>query len=64
MDKFAVVRMDRQYADYKFTIWHDTFEEAKQEAERLCKKHKVQFSVIQEVASCLIQDPPVTWLHR
>lgn len=43
------------------TAKHETLEKAKSEAERLAKKHKQTFFVLESVAVCVVQEPPVAW---
>jgi hypothetical protein len=44
-----------------FSKWHTSFEDAKKEAERLCRKERVPFAVLKEIAACSIEEVPVKW---
>lgn len=54
---YAVVRATPN--NYSFTKFHDTFEEAKIEAERLCRKYQDEFMVLKLVAICRLAE--VKW---
>jgi hypothetical protein len=56
--RYAVVRWG---ATMTFSKWHTSYEDAKKEAERLCRKEKVSFKVLKEVANCSIEEIPVKW---
>jgi hypothetical protein len=58
--RYAVVRDD---INKKFTKFHDTLEEAKIEAERLCKQEQVPFIILEVVGSVYIKEPepPIEW---
>jgi len=47
---------------YRFTIWYDTLEKAKAEAERLCQKEMQTFLVVQRVGVCRTDKIPVKWV--
>ena len=57
-NRYAVVR---EAMRYEFTKWYEDYEEAKVEAERLCKKEGVPFNIIRMVAYCHIAEQPVKW---
>jgi hypothetical protein len=52
--RYAVVRDDM---NNKFTKFHDTFEEAKKEAERLCKQEQIPFIILEVVGIVYIKNP-------
>jgi len=58
--RYAVVRDD---INKKFTKFHDTFDEAKLEAERLCKQEQVPFIILEVVGNVYIKnpEPPIEW---
>ena len=58
--RYAIVRDD---INKKFTKFHDTFEEAKTEAERLCKQEQTPFIILEVVGSVYIKnpEPPIEW---
>ena len=56
--KYAVVKAVNEK---RFTKWHDTFNEAHDEAERLCRLEKRPFYVISAMARCFIEETPVKW---
>ena len=59
--KYAVVK---DKATKCFTKFHDNFEEAKDEAERLCKKEQSAFILLEVVGVIDIKnpEPPIEWL--
>lgn len=57
-ERYAVVR---ENVEFRFTKWHDTLEQAKAEAERLCRKERSVFVVLKMVACCSVEEIPVTW---
>jgi len=70
--KYAVVRDKDDITDayhgyksgnYTFSTFHSTLEEAKAEAERLCRKEGVPFLVLQVISkiSLFKPEPPVEW---
>jgi len=60
-EKYAVVRDVEFDNQKKFTLWHDTLEKAKAEAERLCRKENVRFCVVKLVGMCEVDMAPVKW---
>jgi len=61
--RYAIVR---DGINKKFTKFHDTFEKAKQEAERLCKHEQLPFIILEVIGSVYIKDlkdpePPIEW---
>lgn len=48
-ERYAVVKFSIKMS---FTQWHDTYDEAKTEAERLCRKEHMPFSIVKEIAYC------------
>ena len=57
-NRYAVVK---QGINMTFNKWHETYEEAKVEAERLCRKERVPFSVIREASYCYVEEAPIKW---
>ena len=57
-EKYAVVR---ECGVMKFTKWHETEEEARKEAERLCRTLHDSFMVIKSVGHCRVPEIPVAW---
>lgn len=57
--------MDKKYAvvkegtEKRFTKWHETFNEAHCEAERLCRLNRSPFYVISAIAKCVIEEQPI-----
>ncbi len=45
----------------QFSVWHDTLDLARYEAERLCKKEQKEFIILKEVAKVKLQTTPVVW---
>lgn len=56
--RYAVVR---SAIEFKFTKWHETYNEAKAEAERLCRKERMPFTILKEMAFCYTEEIPVNW---
>lgn len=56
--RFAVVRTD---SIMRFSKWHETYEKAREEAERLCRKEGVTFFLLKEVARCEVELAPIKW---
>ena len=58
--RYAVVRDKLPYA---FTKFHDTFAEAKTEAERLCMQERATFIILEVVGSVRRENPkpPLVW---
>ena len=57
--KYGVVR---DSLPLQFQIWHDTFEDAKKEAERLANKDNKTFVVLKSVGLARPQKPPVEFV--
>ena len=57
-ERYVVVRDAKGGA---FTRWHEKYEEAKEEAARLCKKEQIPFIILKEVAWCIVEEVPITW---
>ena len=47
--------------DIKATVWHDTFEAASAEAQRLARKHQVPFLVLRAVGRWVPAETPLVW---
>ena len=60
-NKYAVVRLAPEGAPMQFKKWHDTYELAKAEAERLCRKEKDTFGIVRLVSYCEVEETPVKW---
>jgi hypothetical protein len=60
-EKYAVVRIEQEGNSMKFALWHDTYQRATDEAERLCRKERAQFGVLKLMAVCSVNEIPVTW---
>lgn len=45
----------------EFSKWYETFDNAKIEAEQLCKKHQCKVVILEEVITCEYNPQPVTW---
>jgi len=58
--KYAVVR-EEHYMNFK--KWHETYQEAEQEAERLCRKENVPFFILATMGRCHIEEVPVKWMR-
>jgi len=58
--KYGVAK--ESYGNYAFGKLHDTVEDAKKEAERLCRKEKQSFFVIEIKHRCDIEVLPVKWV--
>lgn len=63
MSKYAVVKKYiEQVTQFSgFNHLHPTLEEAKTEAERLCRKEKATFYVVELLEKCFTNETPVTW---
>ena len=62
-NQYAVVK-DKCIDERKeFTKIHFSFEEAKTEAERLCKLERCPFLVIQIIGTVLIPEMPVSYIN-
>ena len=61
-NQYAVVQDKDIYARKEFTKIHFSFEEAKAEAERLCKRERCPFLVIQIIGTVLIPEIPVSYM--
>ncbi len=59
MNKFAVVRVS--FSECSFSKLHTDFETAKVEAERLCRKERTKFYVMEIKAQCYVPETPVKW---
>lgn len=59
--RFAVVRENHNF--YEFTKFHETYELAQKEAERLCRKEKASFYVMEAKVKCYVQEQPITWVE-
>lgn len=58
--KYAIVA-EKDRTLFQFRVFHETLEEAKTEAERLCRKEECKFMVLAVVAECEMQECPVVW---
>jgi hypothetical protein len=60
---YMVVREPQEGFNNTPQIMHGSIDSAKQEAERLCKKHKCKFFVVKcdPVLFCRIPETPVEW---
>ena len=58
--KYAVVRGQME-VNKTFSVWHETLAEARQEAERLCRKEGKEFVILQAIQACSIETVPVKW---
>lgn len=58
--RYAVVKDQLRYSFSKF---HDTLEEAKIEAERLCQQEQIPFFIVKVLGCVFIANPkpPVKW---
>ena len=54
---YAVVKEDG--ANYRFSKFHDTEQEAQAEAERLCRKERKSFLILKLIGFCHIEEVPV-----
>ncbi len=61
LGKFAVVRIDVASNQYSFTRLHNSVEEARDEAERLARKERRLFCIIQVVGEVVLKDVETTW---
>lgn len=59
VEKYVVV--NGWQLEKRFTKFHETREQAIEEAERLCKKEKVPFYVLEVIGEVQIADVPVKW---
>lgn len=57
--KFAVIK--ESLCVWSFTKLYDTQDEARVEAERLCRKENATFYVVRLVEKCYIEKHPVLW---
>lgn len=61
MERYAVVR---DAIEFRFTKWHETYAEAKEEAEKLCRKERTPFNILQLVSYCHVEETPVKWVEE
>jgi len=58
--KYGVARFnDRSYV---FSVIHDNIEDARTEAERLCRKEKASFYIVEMKEKCFMEEIPVKWV--
>jgi hypothetical protein len=57
--QYAVVK--KEPLDYRFSRFHDDLKEAKDEAERLCRKEGCPFLVLMTVGMMSVEKIPVKW---
>jgi hypothetical protein len=59
--QYAIIRDDGPFQFYPHM--HDSFESAKAEAERLCKKEKKSFVVfsVSRIGKCSVKEIPIEW---
>lgn len=60
MNKYAVVKEEHNSLQ-PFSKLHPTLQEAKEEAERLCRKEKACFYVVELLQKCFIPEIEVHW---
>lgn len=46
---------------YRFEIWHESLGEAKEEAERLCRRERQSFVILKVVSKVSPSEIPVKW---
>lgn len=61
VSKYGVIR---DSMPLQFQIWHETFEDAKNEAERLAKKDGKTFIVLKSVGMAMPEKPPVVFIDH
>lgn len=61
MNKYAVVKESNNKYE-GFSQLHITLHEAREEAERLCRKEKACFYVVELLEKCFMNEQPVTWV--
>ena len=55
--KYAIIKE----TNCPFTKIHDSYQEAVQEAERLCKKEGVPFILVRLLSRCYVKEAPIQW---
>ena len=58
---YAIVKENNN--QYTFSKFHETLEEAEQEAERLCRKERTTFYILELKKKCYIEETPVKWVN-
>lgn len=59
---YAVVKWSSN--DIKFSKWHDSYDLAKKEAERLCKREQIPFFILKSIAHCQMKETPIEWVEE
>ena len=59
--KYAIVR--ESHCIWQFTKLHDDIDEARQEAERLCRKENATFYIVEILEKCYLEQTPVKWVE-
>ena len=65
-NRYAVIKAsldDTNETLKSFRIWHNTYDEAREEAKRLCQKEHCQFVIIRAISKCNIGNLPVEWIE-
>lgn len=57
--KYAVAK--ESLNTFTFSKFHETYEEAAKEAERLCRKERATFYVLEAKSKCYLEEIPVIW---
>lgn len=60
-DMYAVVK--ESHNRFEFSRFHETLEEAKEEAERLARKENACFYVMKVVGKAYVEQYPVKWVE-
>ena len=59
--KYAVAKEAGPTERYNFRKWHETLDEAKEEARRLCGIEKTAFIVLQKIGTFDFEELPIKW---
>lgn len=63
--RYAIVRdFEMSINEYKFSKWHESEEEAIQEAKRLCEKNGSDFIVLKEIGRSKQSKMPVEFVKE
>jgi hypothetical protein len=63
-NRYAVIKCsldDTNEEIKRFTTWHNTYDEAKEEAERICRKEQSQCVIVRAISKCNLDTVPIKW---
>ena len=59
--KYGVVKEHLNIWQFQFSKLHNTKDEARDEAERLCRKERATFYVVELIEKCYLDETPLKW---